>query len=49
MDSLRRQAADAQISEGVALHGWVDHREVAKLMARAQVFAFPSIREFGGA
>jgi len=48
MDSLRRQAADAQISEGVALHGWVDHREVAKLMARAQVFAFPSIREFGG-
>jgi len=49
MTLLRRQIAEAQIARGVTFHGWVDHREVARLLARSQVFAFPSIREFGGA
>jgi len=49
MFSLRRRVAEAQIGEGVALHGWVDHREIANRLASSQVFAFPSIREAGGA
>jgi starch synthase len=49
MISLRRRVAEAQIGEGVALHGWVDHREIANRLASSQVFAFPSIREAGGA
>src|SRR5882724_774095 len=48
MDFLRRQVAEARIADRVALHGWIDHLEVVKLLARSQVFAFPSIREFGG-
>ncbi len=48
MAALRRRVAEAKIADGVALHGWIDHREVVKLLVRSQVFAFPSIREFGG-
>jgi glycosyltransferase involved in cell wall biosynthesis len=48
MGPLQRQVAEAQVAHGVALPGWLDHREVAKRLARSQVFAFPSIREFGG-
>jgi glycosyltransferase involved in cell wall biosynthesis len=48
MAPLRRAITEARIAHGVTLHGWIDHREVAKLLARSQVFAFPSIREFGG-
>jgi len=48
MASLRRQVAWKQIERGVTFHGWVDHRDVVRLLARSQVFAFPSIREFGG-
>jgi glycosyltransferase involved in cell wall biosynthesis len=48
MGPLGRRVAEAKIAQGVALHGWIDHREVGKLLARSQIFAFPSIREFGG-
>jgi glycosyltransferase involved in cell wall biosynthesis len=33
----------------VDFRGWVAHPEVAPLIAASDVFAFPSIREFGGA
>jgi glycosyltransferase involved in cell wall biosynthesis len=48
MASLRRQVVEAQIGHGVTFSGWIDHREVAKRLARSEVFALPSIREFGG-
>ncbi len=48
MPALRRQAADAGLAGGVNFTGWIDHVEVAGRLARAHVFAFPSIREFGG-
>jgi glycosyltransferase involved in cell wall biosynthesis len=48
MAPLRRQIDALQIGHGVTLPGWLDHREVARRLANSQVFAFPSIREFGG-
>ncbi len=49
MPALRKQAAELQIADGVALPGgWIDHRDVLQRLAQSQVFAFPSIREFGG-
>lgn len=48
MAPLRRQIDALQIAHGVTLPGWLDHRVVAKRLANSQVFAFPSIREFGG-
>jgi glycosyltransferase involved in cell wall biosynthesis len=48
MRSLQRQVAEADIAHGVVLPGWIDHRELAQRLGRSQVFAFPSIREFGG-
>ncbi len=49
MASLRRQIAEAGIADAVSLPGWIEHhQEVIKRLAGSQVFAFPSIREFGG-
>ena len=36
------------ISNGVEFSGWLDHRDVHTKLGKAQVFAFPSVREFGG-
>jgi exopolysaccharide biosynthesis WecB/TagA/CpsF family protein len=46
--NLERQAAAAGVSGSVEFAGWVDHREVGPRLARADVFGFPSVREFGG-
>ncbi len=48
MPALKRLVAERGLGNGVTLAGWVDHRELAPRLARSQVFAFPSIREFGG-
>jgi glycosyltransferase involved in cell wall biosynthesis len=48
MPALRAQVAAAGLGAGVALDGWVDHRDLAERLRRAHVFGFPSVREFGG-
>jgi glycosyltransferase involved in cell wall biosynthesis len=37
------------IQDGVKMTGWVDHTHIQKHLANADLFGFPSIREFGGA
>lgn len=44
-EPLRAMATDLP---GVTFHGWLDHRAVQAVMARANLLTFPSIREFGG-
>lgn len=48
MAALRQQIARERIEHGVALPGWIEQQDVLKRLASSQVFAFPSIREFGG-
>jgi glycosyltransferase involved in cell wall biosynthesis len=38
-----------QIGNAVRLPGWVAHEQLQQWLAQADVFAFPSVREFGGA
>lgn len=37
------------VHAGVRLCGWVQHNQVQQWLAKSDVFAFPSVREFGGA
>jgi glycosyltransferase involved in cell wall biosynthesis len=48
MPALKRQVAEAGLGAAVALDGWVEHRKMAERLGRSHVFAFPSVREFGG-
>lgn len=46
---LERQVAALGLQgEAVRLHGWLDHGRVAEVMREADIFGFPSVREFGG-
>lgn len=52
-DGPERRRLEALISArgigaGVTISGWIAHRAVAERLCRAHVFAFPSVREFGG-
>jgi glycosyltransferase involved in cell wall biosynthesis len=47
LPDLRRMAATAP-DGAVVFHGWLEHRAVQTVLAKADVLAFPSIREFGG-
>jgi glycosyltransferase involved in cell wall biosynthesis len=49
MPELRELVQKLGVAEQVTLTGWVDHRRVRESLARSDLFAFPSIREFGGA
>jgi alpha-maltose-1-phosphate synthase len=49
LPALRSQAERERLGTGVTFPGWVDHRALQERLARSHVFAFPSVREFGGA
>jgi glycosyltransferase involved in cell wall biosynthesis len=48
LPSLRQLARDEQVESYVRFAGWVEHHRLQGYLAQADVFAFPSIREFGG-
>lgn len=45
---LMGQVRGLGLEESVTFHGWQAQERVADLLAAADLFAFPSIREFGG-
>lgn len=47
--NLEKQVARLELAATVTFTGWVDQRETRKFYAGADIFCFPSIREFGGA
>lgn len=48
-DNLKRQAQELGVSDIVSFAGWVDQQETLEFYRKADIFCFPSIREFGGA
>jgi alpha-maltose-1-phosphate synthase len=46
---LRVKASKEGVETAVSFAGWVPHTELEARLAKTDVFAFPSIREFGGA
>jgi glycosyltransferase involved in cell wall biosynthesis len=48
MPALRELAANEKLPESI-FAGWVKHAELKDRLSKSHVFAFPSIREFGGA
>ena len=48
-DALEQQISQAKLGNSVTLVGKVPHAQLQDRLAQADVFAFPSIREFGGA
>ena len=48
-DNLKRQAQELGVSDIVSFAGWVNQKETLEFYRKADVFCFPSIREFGGA
>lgn len=45
---LRGLVQRERIDQGVRFRGWVEHVRLHELLAVSDVFAFPSIKEFGG-
>jgi glycosyltransferase involved in cell wall biosynthesis len=48
MESLQAQGLANGIGDAVNFHGWLDHMQVQQIAKDSTLFAFPSIREFGG-
>ena len=48
MSELRNFIEREDLADGITLHGWVEHEQVNDILAECQIFAFPSVREFGG-
>ncbi len=48
LPALRQLAHNLHIADQVEFPGWVNHASLADRLSRAQVFGFPSVREFGG-
>lgn len=47
-ENLEKLAHELTGGKGIVFHGWVPHAELRKELVKNQVFAFPSIKEFGG-
>ncbi len=47
--NLERQVARLHLEKQVRFAGWVDHNETLAYYQSADLFCFPSVREFGGA
>ncbi|WP_422000191.1 glycosyltransferase family 4 protein [Roseovarius mucosus] len=48
MPVLRAQADALGVAAHITFHGWLEHAHVQDVLATCHLFAFPSIREFGG-
>jgi glycosyltransferase involved in cell wall biosynthesis len=48
LPALKELVAREKIQDSVSFAGWVAHEKVRGHLSTAQVFAFPSVREFGG-
>ena len=48
MSELRAQVDRLGVARSVTFHGWQGQDRVAELLRASDLFAFPSIREFGG-
>ena len=45
---LERLIQSEGVSQGVHLRGWIAHTELHNILRSCHLFAFPSVREFGG-
>lgn len=48
MNKMKSMVRAGGVQEAVRFHGWLPHQEVQKVASQSSLFAFPSIREFGG-
>lgn len=48
MAELKATVAREKLDDQVEFPGWVAHEKVRTHLGKAQIFAFPSVREFGG-
>ena len=48
LEALKNQARSLGIDQFVNFTGWLEHKDVQAEMVDCNLFAFPSIREFGG-
>ncbi|MEI6673601.1 MAG: glycosyltransferase family 4 protein [Verrucomicrobiota bacterium] len=48
LPELKAIVARENLGDAVMFAGWVAHAQVRRHLAKAQIFAFPSVREFGG-
>ncbi len=48
MPHLKQIAEQQNIEDAVSFTGWIDHTQLHNRLTQHDIFAFPSIREFGG-
>lgn len=48
MPALKAIIAEEGIADAVTLHGWIPHEDLQSTAITSDLFAFPSVREFGG-
>ena len=48
-ETLEKQTRNLGLEQTVTFTGWIDQNETARYYKKADLFCFPSVREFGGA